>query len=46
MATDSPIRSQNVTRSIFVYKSDVIHVGVEVYYESVEKVIIDSIRVE
>ena len=29
MATDSPILSQNATRLIFVYKSDVI--GVEVY---------------
>ena len=29
MATDSPIRSQNATRLIFIYKSDVI--GVEVY---------------
>ena len=29
MATDSPIRSQNATQLIFVYKSDVI--GVEVF---------------
>ena len=29
METDSPIPSQNATRLIFVYKSDVI--GVEVY---------------
>ena len=31
---------------IFVYKSEVIHVGVAVYYESVIKVLIYSIRVE
>ena len=46
MALDSPIRSQNVTRVIFVYVSDVIHERVEVYYESVIKVLIDSVRVE
>ena len=33
MATVSPIRSQNATRLIFVYKSDVI--GVEVYWYTV-----------
>ena len=42
LQSDNVINSSYYAMLIFVYKIDVIHVRVVVYYESVIKVLIDS----